>query len=98
MTEHANARLSIREERIEEEASRYKEVLSDVLKGHPGEQYLVVGFKEGMNQGLAIGSAAVASGVNKIIGQIETGLITEAADIQSALIQLRNVAQQEIGL
>ena len=97
MTNHANARMTIREERIEQEAAEYKRAMADVLKGHPGEAYLFVGFKEGMKQGMAVGSGAVASGVNKVIGQIDSGLLPDLDAIQESLTRLVNVAQQEIG-
>lgn len=97
MTNHANARMTIREERIEQEAAEYKQAMADVLKGHPGEAYIFVGFKEGMKQGMAVGSAAVASGVNKVIGQIDAGLLSDLDAIQDSLTRLVNVAQQEIG-
>ena len=97
MTNHANARMTIREERIEQEVTDYKVAMTDVLKGHPGEAYLFVGFKEGMKQGMAVGSAAVASGVNRVIGQIDAGLLVDLDAVQDSLTRLVNVAQQEIG-
>lgn len=97
MTNHANARMTIREERIEQEVADYKQAMTDVLKGHPGEAYLFVGFKEGMKQGMGIGSAAVASGVNQVISQVDNGTITDISVVVDALTRLVNVAQQEIG-